>query len=205
MVDRKKYSTYDEIAANLLKEIQPGIRVAVIGSQSFHSHISRSICEAAGRELANIENLVLLTGGVSGIGETLGRSFWMTRKNQGRSPLVYHILPEGSEPWDYGLTLFGGFSMSDRRSLLARMASLYVLMEGGPGAEQETHRAIANGGRIIPVGSTGGFAGKLYQSVRCPPNIDPQIWNLLGSEETSAPEVAGAIAGIVKIIFPEAV
>ncbi len=205
MVEKKNFSTYDEIAANLLKEIKPGIRVAVIGSQSFHSHISRSICEAAGRELANIENLVLLTGGLSGIGETLGRSFWMARKNQGRSPLVYHILPEGSEAWDYGLTLFGGFSMSDRRSILARMASLYLLIEGGPGAEQEAHRAIANGGRIIPVGSTGGFAEKLYQSVRCPPNIDPKIWNLLGSVETSAPEVAGAIAGVVKIIFPEAV
>lgn len=95
--------------------------------------------------------------------------------------------------------------MSDRRSILARMATLYLLIEGGPGAEQETHLAIANGGRIIPVGSTGGFAQKLYQSVRCPPNIDPKIWNLLGSEETSAAEVAGAIAGLVKIIFPEAV
>jgi len=197
--------TYDEIAANLLKEIPPGIRLAVIGSQSFHSQISPSICEAAGKELAKIDRLVLLTGGVTGIGETVGRSFYRARKELERSPLVYHILPEGSQPWDYGLTLFGGFSMSDRRSILARMADLYLAIEGGPGAEQEAYLAMAKGGKILPVGSTGGFAQELYQSVRCPPNIDPQIWKLLGAAETSPPELAVAIAQVVNIIFPQAV
>lgn len=197
--------TYDEIAANLLKEIPPGIRLAVIGSQSFHSQISQSICEAAGKELAKIDKLVLLTGGVTGIGETVGRGFYQARKQLGRLPQVFHILPEGSQPWDYGLTLFGGFSMSDRRAILARMADLALAIEGGPGAEQEAYQAMAKGAKILPVGSTGGFAQKLYQSVRCPPNIDPQIWKLLGCAESSPPEVAVAIAQIVKIIFPQAV
>jgi uncharacterized protein (TIGR00725 family) len=197
--------TYDEIAANLLKEITPGIRLAIIGSQSFHSHTSQSICEAAGKELAKIDSLVLLTGGVAGIGETVGRSFYRARKQLGTLPQVFHILPEGSEPWDYGLTLFGGFSMSDRRAILARMASLYLAIEGGPGAEQEAYRAIALGGRIIPIGSTGGFAQKLYQSARCPPNIELQTWKALGCAETSPPEVAVAIAQILKIIFPQPV
>lgn len=197
--------TYDQIAANLLTEITPGIRLAVIGSQSFHSHISQSICEAAGKELANIDQLVLLTGGVTGIGETVGRSFYRARKQLGRLPQVFHVLPEGYQPWDYGLTLFGGFSLSDRRAILAGMASLYLAIEGGPGAEEEANHAMAKGAKIVPVGSTGGFAQELYQSVRCPPNIDPQIWKILGCAESSPPEVAVAIAQIVKIIFPQAV
>lgn len=205
MVEKKNHPTYDEIAANLLQEIKAEKRLAIIGSQSFHSHISRSICEATGRELAKIENLVLLTGGVTGIGETVGRSFWDARKQLGKLPQVDRILPQGSQVWDYGITLFGGLSMSDRRAILARMASLYLAIEGGPGAAQEVNQAMTFGGRIIPIGSTGGFAQKLYQSVRCPPNIDPKLWNLLGAAETSPPEIAGAIAQIIKIIFPPAV
>jgi hypothetical protein len=85
------------------------------------------------------------------------------------------------------------------------MASLYLAIEGGPGAEQEAYRAIALGGRIIPIGSTGGFAQKLYQSARCPPNIELQTWKALGCAETSPPEVAVAIAQILKIIFPQPV
>lgn len=101
MVEKKNHPTYDEIAANLLQEIKAEMRLAIIGSQSFHSHISRSICKATGRELAKIDNLVLLTGGVTSIGETVGRSFWEPRKLLGKPAQVYHILPQGSQVWRF--------------------------------------------------------------------------------------------------------
>lgn len=42
MVEKKNHPTYDEIAANLLKEIQAEKRLAIIGSQSFHSYQERT-------------------------------------------------------------------------------------------------------------------------------------------------------------------
>jgi signal transduction histidine kinase len=51
--------------------------------------------------LATIKNLVLITGGMTGIGEGVGRSFFDARKQEIHNPDVFHILPRGCACWDF--------------------------------------------------------------------------------------------------------
>ncbi|MCJ8280315.1 MAG: macro domain-containing protein, partial [Rivularia sp. ALOHA_DT_140] len=84
--------------------------------KSYWRDTSEAICKAAGRYLAKIDDLVMLTGGVTGIPEAVSRSFSTER--------VFHLQPKGSLPWDYGTNLYGGVDYRERRENLARMASI---------------------------------------------------------------------------------
>ncbi|MEO1374641.1 MAG: macro domain-containing protein [Cyanobacteria bacterium J06635_10] len=184
---------FQGIAVELLTQIPDTRKLAVIGSTSFWGDSSEAICEATGRYLAKIDNLVMLTGGVSGIPEAVSRSF--------RAERVFHIQPRGCLPWDYGNNLYGGIGYQERREVLARMASVYLLIEGGPGSEHEARRADKMGAVVIPVGKTGGFAQTLYAEMECPNYIPVELWEKLGRREGSAEEVGIAIAQIVLKVF----
>ena len=49
-----------------------------------------------------------------------------------------------------------GTTMIDRREVLARVAPVYICVEGGPGTEYEARVALAQGAILIPVGRFGG-------------------------------------------------
>ncbi|MEM6402636.1 MAG: macro domain-containing protein [Cyanobacteria bacterium P01_D01_bin.116] len=180
---------FQKIAGELLTQITDAPKLAVIGSTSFWGDTSEAICKAAGRYLAKIDNLVMLTGGVSGIPEAVSRSFSTDR--------VFHVQPLGCLPWDYGHNLYGGVSYEERREVLARMAKIYLLIEGGPGSEHEARRALQMGAVVIPVGRTGGFSEKLYAEIECPDYIPLDLWEKLGRREENTEEVGIAIAQIV--------
>ncbi|MEO1428965.1 MAG: macro domain-containing protein [Cyanobacteria bacterium J06632_19] len=184
---------FQKIAQELLTQITDVPKLAVIGSTSFWGDTSEAICKAAGRYLAKIDNLVMLTGGVSGIPEAASRSFLTNR--------VFHIQPLGSLPWDYGHNLYGGIDYRERREILARMANVYLLIEGGPGSEHEARRALQMGAVVIPVGRTGGFAEQLYAEIECPDCIPVELWEKLGRREKNPQEVGIAIAQIVLKVF----
>src|SRR3954469_12392406 len=147
---------YDEEARRLEAVLPHGPRVAVLGSTDFWHADSEPTCSRIGRLLAGIPGLVLLTGGVEGIGEAVGRSFYQARLHAGQEPRVYHMLPEGEPAWDYGETLFAGSDMTERREILGRLSKLFVMVEGGPRAGHEANVATAHGAVIIPVGRSGG-------------------------------------------------
>ena len=184
---------FQRIARELLTHITDAPKLAVIGSTSFWGNSSKAICQAAGRYLAKIDDLVMLTGGVSGIPEEVSRSF-STNK-------VFHVQPQGSLPWDYGHNLYGGLDYRERREVLARMASVYLLIEGGPGSEHEARRALQMGAVVIPVGRSGGFAEQLYAQINCPDYIPVELWEKLGRREENPQEVGIAIAQIVLKVF----
>jgi hypothetical protein len=141
---------------------------------------------------------VLVTGGVSGIGEGVGRSFFEARRKAGGAPDVFHILPNGYASWDYGVTLFGGADMRERREILGRLARLYLAMEGGAGTAHEGKVALGNGASVIPLGRTGGFAGSLYRGMKCPDFAPEASWQILGSQEANPEQTAEAIYETVK-------
>jgi predicted Rossmann-fold nucleotide-binding protein len=134
---------FDQATRQLSALFPDGPRVAVIGSTDFWHDESERTCTEIGRLLATIRSLLLITGGVEGIGEATGRSFYETRRKLGNEPRIYHVLPEGEEGWDYGETFFVGADMAERREVLARLADLYVAIEGGPGTVHEV--AVASG------------------------------------------------------------
>jgi hypothetical protein len=171
-----------------------GPRVAVLGSTDFWHADSERTCAELGRLLAGIPGLVLLTGGVEGIGEAVGRNFFRTRGETGEEPRVYHILPEGEEVWDYGETLFAGADMTERREILGRLCKHFILVEGGPGAAHEAQVASNNAGVVLPVGRSGGFAATLYVRMQRPSEIDAVTWEVLGASDSSPEKTANAIS-----------
>ncbi|NET02198.1 MAG: hypothetical protein F6K61_16820 [Sphaerospermopsis sp. SIO1G1] len=154
-------SPLDGLITELENNFTTPRRLAVIGSTSFWNHSTPAICEITGRKLAQIEDIVLLTGGVSGVPETLSRSFWRHQKPESTSRIL-HIQPKGFIPYDYGENLTAGDTFPQRRWVLAHLAPVYLLLEGGPGALQEAQWALKAGAIVIPVGCTGGAAKTVY-------------------------------------------
>jgi len=181
--------------------LPPGPRVTVLGSTDFWHADSESTCKAIGQLLANIQGLVLLTGGVEGIGEALGRGFFQARRDAGQKPLVYHVLPHGEPSWDYGETLFAGKDMTARREILGRLSRIFVMIEGGPRTGHESEVAMAQGAVVIPVGRSGGFAESIYARMTRPSAVDTATWNVLGARESTSQETADAVLRAVQAIL----
>ena len=179
-------------------KIPAGVRVAVIGSTSFWHQESELTCAEIGERLAGLNGLVLLTGGVSGVGECTGRGYLKGCRAMGRTPTVIHVLPRGCGAWDYGTTLFAGDDMEERREILGRLSNTFVVVEGGPGTEHEATVAAARGAVLVAVGRSGGHARDLHRGSLRPSFVDERAWETLADSEATAQTVAKAVAEIVE-------
>lgn len=187
----------DDIARRTLALLPAGRLVGILGSTECHDQDSAATCERLGECLADLGSIVLLTGGVPGIGEAVGRAFDRARRRGGRESDVFHILPHGFAAPDYGHTLHAGFSMHERREILARMSDLYVVIEGGPGTEHEARVAAERGALVLPVGRSGGHARVLQSRSVRPEPVPETTWSLLADPSASAGAVAEAISRFV--------
>ena len=192
-----KSNAFDELAANLTAQLPPAPRIAVIGSTSFWHPDSEATCQLIGAQLAQLNPLLLLTGGVPGVGEAVGRSFFAACGSAEQR--TFHVLPADSAAWDYGVTLFGGRTMAERRKVLGRMSPIYLVIEGGPGTAHEHQVASKRGATIVPVGRTGGHAGTIYPRTTKPTAAAPADWEALGSAEPA--EIATAVASIMRAVI----
>jgi predicted Rossmann-fold nucleotide-binding protein len=192
-------TAFDREAERIVALLPPGSRLAILGSASFHHPESQRFCQELGRALAEIPDLVLLTGGVRGVGEAVGRAFHRVFEVLDQVAPIFHVLPEGPYLWDYGQTLYTGTTMEHRREVLARLAGCYVVIEGGPGTEHEASVAATTGARVIPVGCYGGYAGTLWAQQAARPTIDGGIWRILGSVDSTVQDVADAVAKVVQL------
>ena len=191
-------SPYNTELMSVADQLPQGLRLGIIGSTAFNGQDSQAICMAVGTQLAALHDLVLITGGVTGVGETIGRAFVDARRNCPEQPTAYHLLPHGFRPWDYGVTLFVGTNMLERREILARLASVYLVIEGGGGTAHEAQIAQAQGAIIIPVGRTGGCAKHIYDQFECPSAKAQADWQSLDDHAVSVDQVAAAIRRIVQ-------
>lgn len=189
---------FDDEARRLGAMLPSGPRLAIIGSTHCHHSGTESICRSVGRALAGIDNLMLLTGGVSGVGELVGKSFFAERRGEGHRG-VFHILPKGHAAWDYGLTLFAGDNMAERRQILGRLSERYLAIEGGPGTAHEASIALTRSALVLPIGSSGGFAGELYPKLVRPDFVALDLWKSLGDRRSTAEKIAKAVVDIVRL------
>jgi uncharacterized protein (TIGR00725 family) len=189
---------FDDEAARVSAMLPAGPRLAVIGSTHCHHQDTESICGAVGRALAGFEHLILLTGGVSGVGEWVGKSFYAARTGDGHRG-VFHILPNGHSKWDYGETLIGGDNMQERRQILGRLAERYLAIEGGPGTAHEAGIALARPVLVIPVGISGGYSGELFPQLVRPEFIAAEFWRTLGDPARKPEQIAEAVTEIVRL------
>jgi hypothetical protein len=187
----------EEEAVRLLAQLPAKPALVVIGSTSFHHPESASTCSMIGELLATVPRFLVVTGGMNGIGEGIGRSVFNARKQNGCEPDVFHILPRGCAGWDYGTTLFAGSNMADRREILARLSEFYLAIEGGPGTVHEGQVALRRGASVIAVGRSGGYAGEVYPTLRRPAFVSETDWDILGDPSVTPDRVAHAVYDII--------
>lgn len=185
----------------LSASLPPGRRVGIIGSTSLWHADSQATCNLLGGLLAELDSLLLLTGGVEGVGEVVGRSFHAARTKQGVGAPVVHVLPHGYPPWDYGTRVFAGADMAERREVFARLAGLYIAVEGGPGTAHEASVALGRQALVVPVGRSGGHAGILYGELARPAIASGGAWRTLGSPRASPLRVARAVSEVAAAWF----
>lgn len=191
----------DHEAATLDRLLPTGPRVAIIGSSALHHPDSASTCRDLGLLFAGIAGAIMLTGGVGGAADIVARSFHARRIGDGRDPLVWHILPRGDDPLDYGETVFAGQDMAERREILGRVGDVYVVVEGGPGTRHEAGVALTRSAAVIPIARLGGYGSDLYGVMPRPDGISVEDWGLLAQEDTSTDAVVLAAARFVRSIL----
>jgi predicted Rossmann-fold nucleotide-binding protein len=188
---------FSSLALAIEARIGSGPRCIIIGSTSFWGRDSESLCTVIGEALASVENLVLVTGGVEGVGETTGRAFHRTRQQTNLPARIVHVLPDGEPEWDYGETLFAGTSMFERREVLGRIRGVFVAIEGGPGTAHEAEVALAAGATVIPVGRSGGVSAKLHPRLVPKEAGSDDLWRPLADSQAPHGAVASAVRELV--------
>ena len=206
------------LCSKLTGELPPGKHVYISGSTIFYSSCGKEICEELGKQLAQDPEMILITGGFYGVGDTVAKSFFDERARLGRSHGICHIVAERDdqdkshqtrqksdrtfEPVPYGDTLFYGDSVRQREMLTPKVIDLCVLVEGGPGAAFEAQQFIWNGNRVIPIKVTGGAAGGSFNVPPAilirPPGVPESDWSLLSDKHASASDIASAVVRIVQ-------
>ena len=208
------------LCSKLTGELPPGKHVYISGSTIFYSSCGKEICEELGKELAQDPDIILITGGFYGVGDTVAKSFFDERTRLGRPHGICHIVAERDdqdkshqtrqradrtfEPVPYGDTLFYGDSVRQREMLTPKVIDLCVLVEGGPGAAFEAQQFTWNGNRVIPIKVTGGAAGGSFNVPPAilirPPGIAESDWSLLGDKIASPSNIASAVVRIVQTL-----
>lgn len=187
----------DEEATSVVASIPPGPRLAVMGSTSFWRPDSRHLCEMIARDLALIDRLMVLTGGMDGVGIAFGKSFTAARTQASLPENLFHLLPRGLGPCDCGVTLGAGIDFHERREILGRVGNVCLVIEGGPGTEHEVAVASFRQIPVIPLGQTGGHAGDMYSQLARPKWAADADWALLGDANASHGEVVLGVRRLV--------
>jgi uncharacterized protein (TIGR00725 family) len=195
------FGGFDKQARDIALVLPDGGRLGIIGSSMFWGFDSPAICKSVGRALATIKNLVLLTGGVSGVGEAIGRAYWQESRSRSGKPAVFHILPRGFGSWDYGVTIHAGVTMWDRREILGRLASVFIMVEGGPGTVHEARVACERNAVVVPIARTGGYAAELYSRLDSPAEELNHEWASLADTSLDPDNIAVHVTRIINLVL----
>ena len=208
------------LCSELSEKLPKGSCVYMSGGTKFFSKCGEEICKEIGKRLAENPELVLVTGGFYGVGETVGRSFHDARVARGEHHGVCHVVAEKDEQdksnqtrqnpdgtfqvVPYGETLFICESVRQREMLTPKVIPVCILVEGGPGAAFEAQQFVWNGNQVIPIKVTGGAAGGKFNVPQTifqkPSNVKDSDWACLSNEQASAAEIAGAVFHIVSTV-----
>ena len=124
--------------------------VAILGGTQLHNDLSRPFIEQLGRTFGErLRGKVnFITGGNLGVQGLFTKSLG---PKEDFESLVYHFLPKGTElpsgddssfPCPFGTELAAGSNWAERNSLIAQIANVVIVIEGGPGAAGEVTEAF---------------------------------------------------------------
>lgn len=215
---KKKELRLDQLKQEVLAKVPTsGRHIYVSGGTQFFSEKGEEVCKELGRALAEHPEVVLVTGGFYGVGETVGKSFHDARLKAGLPSNVWHVTAVKDEmdkssqtrqnkdgtflKVPYGETVFVGDSIRERETLIGCVLHTCVLIEGGPGASYEAEQFAWNGGLVVPLKMTGGAASGIFglpgSIFNCPPGASKSDWDLLGDTTATPSQVAEAATRLV--------
>jgi hypothetical protein len=137
--------------------------VVVTGSSSFEFEKGANMeaaCHVLGQLLRMAPRVALITGGMSGVGQTIGRAFF---EQQPEGAQLLHVLPVkcGVADPKEGDTFRLGPNFPERQLILGMSAKINCMIGGGPGTIREANATLASGGIVLPIGCTAGAAAGL--------------------------------------------
>lgn len=208
------------MCSTLSEQLPKGKLVYVSGGTQFYSKNGKKICEALGEELAKDDEIVVISGGFYGVGETVSKSFYEERLRLNKPHGVCHVVAvkdkedKSSQTRQnsdltfsqvpFGDTLFFGDSVRQREMLTPKVIDLCILIEGGPGAAFEAQQFVWNSNRVIPVKVSGGAAGGLFNVPSSifdkPPGVRENDWSILADSNSTPAEIASALFKIVQAV-----
>jgi predicted Rossmann-fold nucleotide-binding protein len=188
-------NTHQSTAHQIVRGAATNQRIGILGSSVFEHPESESACREIGRLLCSVQDLTIITGGVTGVGERVSRSFLegIDAHVGGR---VLHLIPPGYPRREHGVHVVVGTTMIDRREVLARAAPVYICVEGGPGTAHEARVAVGQGAVVIPVGRFGGVSRDVHAELERPAFADASTWSTLADEAADVLMVAAAAASL---------
>ena len=142
-------------------------KIALLGGRRLVDRQALRIAYSLGEAIV-AQGYQLFTGGVSGAGEEVSRGAYRYLKKRGEDPVdrITSVVPQGYEPsHSYGKTLYRGKDWEERRRELVKIADILIVVGGGEGTRQEIGFALEEGKPLIPIGSTGGEAVRLWQKL----------------------------------------
>lgn len=142
------------------------------------------------------QRAAFVTGGMDGVQLTFAKTFEGTN--------LFQILPQGKKSdFPYGTDLHAGATHEQRQEVFGLLGHLYLTVEGGPGVAKEARIAVNNGACVIPLVSSGGASGGLFDFPKeCfqKPIWAPELrWSLLQQKEAAASEVAAAVTDLMEL------
>ena len=208
--------------------------VAILGGTQLQNHLSEHFIEQLGRTFGErLRGKVnFITGGNLGVQGLFTKSLG---PKEDFERLVYHFLPKGKElpsgddssfPCPFGTELAAGSNWAERNSLIAQIANVVIVIEGGPGAagevteafnrtatyrlsQEEASKCLAQanclaedgGPLILCVRWTGGAAGGMsfgegVEQVQVPPEGQEDGWKSL-QDKRECERAPSAIVGMV--------
>lgn len=174
-----------------------GPRICILGGTKFNDEASEPLVQALAREVATRfdgTGVVALTGGMAGVQETFS-------KHAGPDFPMVHMLPIGQES-NFGVGSDFAFfrDLPHRIDVFGQVGDIYITVEGGPGVSKEANAAHARGALVLPLISTGGASGGMFDfpagALERPDFATPEQWELLkqkGDPEASAQAVVDMI------------
>lgn len=174
---------------------QAVIRLGILGSTQCHHPQTAEFCRHLGLHLRRFD-LTLVTGGLTGAPRIVADVFDAADQTCNR---VIHLLPYFTMKPRRGATIRCGWTMGERRRVLADYCQVYISIEGGPNTAHEVALIQRRGATVLPVGRFGGCSDQLYWQMKCPVWAERSLWEQLMDNRDDVRDTAAAAAKLTEL------
>lgn len=170
--------------------------VAVLGSTKFKDPTNQDLVAAIARQIKEKcgPGVGYITGGMPGVQSTFA-------ENLDQDAPLWNLVPHGNASnFSVGEDIEVGHSAEEEKSVLGRLADIYITVEGGPGVAHEAKDAKERGAQLVPVIRSGGASSGMFDCdflLKQPLYVEDAEWSSLQNHDSPIEESAGAVVKVV--------